>query len=282
MNLFYLWVLSKTLLCGCGPDTRRYDFGKVRSKYTIDKIAKLPDQITESSGLAHANDAETYWTHNDGGSPAELFRIGTDGSLKEIRSLAPLKNRDWEEMAEDGKGRLFVGDFGNNLNNRKDLAIYIVHENQPETEPGKITFRYGDQQSFPETKKNRHYDCEAMFFHQDTLYLFSKNTARSPRYTRMYKLPARPGDYTLYPADSIRLNETITGADISRDGNQFALLSYGKIFFFGINDGRIGFSAPSGCLRFFKGQTEALLFKREGEILLTNEKGRMFLLSPRH
>lgn len=258
---------------------KRYDFDKVRSNYTIDKIAKLPLQITESSGLALAADQKSVWTHNDGGSPAELFRVTLEGDLEEIRRFSNLKNYDWEELAQDRAGRLFIGDFGNNQNNRRDLAIYIIKEDASEKELETITFRYGLQTEYPESRKKRHFDCEAFFYHQDTLYLFSKNTGSKPRYTYLYKIPARAGDYTLYPSDSIRLNETITAADIAPDGKQFALLSYGKIFLFDIYHDNISFSLPAGCLRFYKGQTEAILYSKEGNLLITNEKGKMFRVS---
>lgn len=279
MNLFYLWVVSKTLLCGCNPDVRRHDFDKGRSKYTIDKIAVMPRLVTESSGLARAHDNRSFWTHNDSGSPSELFRIGLGGELLEHRPFPDILNRDWEDLAQDPSGRLFIGDFGNNSNARKDLTIHILPEGWENTgkpvKSEKITFRYGQQQHFPEDKKHRNYDCEAFFFQNDSLYLFSKNTGRRPRYTLMYKLPARAGDYTLYPVDSIRLNETITGADIRPDGRQYVLLSYGKVFFFDVTGGVVDFSQPAFCLKKYRGQTEAVLYQKDGSLLITNEKGEV-------
>lgn len=279
MNLFYLWVVTKTLLCGCTPDRKRYDFGKVRSKYTIDKIAFLPQQINESSGLARASDGHSFWTHNDGGGPPELYRVGLDGTLKEVIKFRTIGNRDWEDLASGADGRLWIGDFGNNNNARKDLKIYILppawEKALEEDEIGTITFRYGRQTVFPEHAGHRNYDCEAFFYHDGHLYLFSKNTGRKPRYTTLYKMPAEAGDYTLQPVDSIRLNETVTGADISPDGKQFALLSYGKIFFFEVNGGNIDFSKPAYCLKKYRGQTEAILYQDPDRMLITNEKGRV-------
>ncbi len=282
MNLFYLWVVTKTLLCGCSPDKRRYDFSKVRSKYTIDKIALLPEQISESSGLAAASDGESFWTHNDSGGLPGLYRVGLDGALKEVVRFQSISNKDWEDLAADQDGRLWIGDFGNNGNARRDLKIYILPqawEKAPEEDKiGTITFRYARQTEFPEQARQRNYDCEAFFHHDSHLYLFSKNTGRKPRYTMLYKMPAEAGDYTLQPVDSIRLNETITGADISPDGKQFALLSYGKVFFFEVNDGNIDFSRPVYCLKKYRGQTEAILYQEPDRLLITNEKGEVLQL----
>lgn len=282
MNLFYLWVVTKTLLCGCNPDKRRYDFGKVRSKYTIDKIALLPQQINESSGLAGTSDGQSFWTHNDSGGLPELYRVGLDGALKEVVKFRSIGNRDWEDLASDGDGRLWIGDFGNNGNARRDLKIYILPpewEKAPDEDKiDTITFRYARQTEFPGPAGHRNYDCEAFFYHDGHLYLFSKNTGRKPRYTMLYKMPAGAGDYTLQPVDSIRLNETITGADISPDGKQFALLSYGKVFFFEVNGESIDFSRPVYCLKKYRGQTEAILYQEPGRMLITNEKGEILQL----
>ena len=282
MSLFYLWVVTKTLLCGCGPDKKRYDFGKVRSKYTIDKIASLPPEVAESSGLAESSDGQDFWTHNDSGGLPELYRVSFDGRLKEVVKFDSVYNRDWEDLASDRNGRLWIGDFGNNGNMRRDLKIYMLpkgwDEILDEDRVGIITFRYGRQTEFPGPPRNRNYDCEAFFYHEGYLYLFSKNTGTKPRYTMLYKIPAEAGDYTLQPVDSIRLNETITGADISPDGKQFALLSYGKVFFFATNGSAIDFSKPEYCLKKYRGQTEAILYLEPHKLLITNEKGRVLQL----
>lgn len=283
MIVFYLWVVSKTLLCGCGPDVRRYDFNKVRSKYTIDKIAVLPPAVVESSGLASSTDGSAFWTHNDGGSPPFLFRVGLDGKLIEERNLEGIPHRDWEELAQDSSGRLFVGDIGNNSNARTDLSISILEAGweagKDEVLKKTITFRYGLQTGFPEEKKYRNFDSEAFFFHNDSLFLFSKNTGKKPRYTMLYKFPATAGDYTLYPSDSIKINETVTGADISPDGKQFVLLTYGKMFFFDIVSSNVDFSQPAFCLKKYLGQSEAILYQNKDTLLITNEKGKVFRVS---
>jgi hypothetical protein len=279
MNLFYLWVISKTLLCGCGPDVRRYDFSKVRSKYTIDKIAVLPPEVKESSGLALASDGHSFWTHNDSGSPAELYRFGLDGTLLQRRSFGQLPAIDWEELAQERSGRLFIGDIGNNDRLRKELTIRILPkgwEQKLENEDVEtITFRYAPTSS-DSTGRRQSFNSEAFFFHNDSLFVFTKASTKKPRYTTLYKIPALPGDYTVYPSDSIRLNETITAADISPDGKQFVLLSYGKLFFFEIHNRSVNFSRPSYCLKKYLGQSEAIVYRDSTSLLITNEGRTLF------
>src|SRR5690606_31238676 len=117
-----------------------------------------------------------------------------DGTLIEKREFPTIENKDWEDLAQDNQGRMFVGDFGNNSNARRDLSIYVLKEPFGEENIEKITFRYGLQTRYPEEKKQRNFDCEAFFYHRDSLYLFSKNTGKKPRYTLLYKIPAVAGD----------------------------------------------------------------------------------------
>ncbi len=248
-------------------------------------MAKLPHQVTESSGLAVSAHEGSYWTHNDGGSSPVLYEVDSLGDLGNSLKINGLANVDWEDIARSPDGRLFIGDFGNNSQKRTDLSISILEEgwesgNLPQ-KPAKITFRYAGQQAFPPPRKQGRYDAEAFFFFQDSLYLFSKNTGKNPRYTHLYKMPAVPGDYTLIPADSMRLNETVTGADISPDGTRFVLLTYGKILWFGVAGEAIDFSRPLECLRRFKGQTEAVVFLSNNDLLLTNERGQVFKVTRR-
>jgi hypothetical protein len=62
----------------------------------------------------------------------------------------------------------------------------------------------------------------------------------------LYQLPAESGDHILAPVDSIHINTQVTSADISPDGKTFALLTYGKILLFGVDNNRINFEKAIG------------------------------------
>lgn len=196
------------------------------------KKFKLPSQLTEVSGLFVA-DKDTLWWHNDGGHPAELLATNTRGQLCRILPLPQLQNKDWEDIADAPDGTLYIGDFGNNYNNRKDLKIYTYH---PETQQiDSISFSFPDQGDFPPVPTAWNFDTEAMIFFQDSLHLFSKNTLKDGNYyTKHYVIPARPGTYQATLRDSIYLkNRIVTGAAISPDGKIMALLSYRLKLFLG-------------------------------------------------
>lgn len=166
------------------------------------------------------------WLLNDSRNPPELFRLDpVSGQLLETRRL-PVANRDWEDLTMDGSGNLYIGDFGNNRNARRDLRIYRYHPASGALDS--ILFEYPDQTAFPPLdKRDWNFNCEAMVFFQDSLHLFSKNVFKGNSVTKHYVLPAQPGRYVAALRDSLVLkNRVVTGAALSPDGQTLALTSY--------------------------------------------------------
>lgn len=134
----------------------------------------------------------------------------------------PLCNLDWEDLAEDGQGTVFVDDAGNNANTRRDLAVYRVPRAAGEP-VGKICFRYPDQTAFPPSKAARNFDCEALLWHAGKLYLFTRDRGQQ-RTSKVYTLPDQPGTYTATLLTTLPLSGQLTGVDLSPDGRTLALL----------------------------------------------------------
>lgn len=188
------------------------------------KKIRLPINLVEVSGL-NITSPDNLWWHNDSGDRPRLILTNQKGSVKKEFEL-PLKNRDWEDITSDRLGNIYIGDFGNNLNRRQDLCIYIYN---PETETvDSILFTYPDQQAFPPDPAACNFDIEAFLWHHDSLHLFTKNRLLvGDYYTKHYILPAVPGTYVAELKDSIRLDKrVVTAAAISPDGQTVALLSY--------------------------------------------------------
>ncbi|WP_133163280.1 hypothetical protein [Siphonobacter curvatus] len=280
-KLFFLLFEIQTSLCSCQPDIYRQGFRRAKPQYRIEKMGQMPAVANENSGLATASAKPTFWTHNDSGGRPELYEIDASGRLLTTWSLPHLTNKDWEELSRDDRGHLFIGDIGNNTNTRQDLCIYQVSlaSDSSATLPKKITYHYEDQRAFPPERSRKNFDCEAFFYAQDSLFLFSKNWGHKT--ATLYTIPAREGHHTAIRKDSIRINGMITAADISPDRQSFALLTYGKVFFFGIEHGEINFKHPISCLKVGRGQVEGLVFISNTELLLTNEKGKIYKISRR-
>ncbi len=264
------------VLCGCQPDRRQNGFTKARSDYKVSKIGRLPALANESSGLARNGEHQTLWTHNDSGGRPELFEIDYEGNLLSTLIVPNAQNTDWEDLAQSPDGTLYIGDMGNNGNNRQDLTIYPLSPTQKSLPP--ITFRYADQTALPPPSSAFNFDCEAFFYYKDTLYLFSKNRGKKDLLVKLYGLPARPGDYTIPVKDSIFINSPVTAADVNPSGTTFALLTYGKILLFGIENGKINFDHPKDCIKIGKGQEEALVFVNDTDLILSNEQRGLYLV----
>jgi hypothetical protein len=159
--------------------------------------------------------------------------------LKTVR-VANAPNLDWEDMTQDDQGNIFIGDFGNDANNRKSLNIYKVSyqdiKEKDKVEPTSITFTLADQHSFPPSAPNMNFDIESMLWFDNSIYFFSKNrTNPFTGYSKLYKIPDTPGNHVAQLLDSIKVtddrvkeNGWITSADLSADKKKLILLGYGK------------------------------------------------------
>jgi hypothetical protein len=95
-------------------------------------------RIPEASGIAKSRRYPgIFWVHNDSGNPPALFAIRRDGTIaREFRLAVP--NVDWEDIAIDDSGHLYIGDIGNNTGLLAIRAIHRVDEpdpGQPVSEP---------------------------------------------------------------------------------------------------------------------------------------------------
>jgi hypothetical protein len=243
--------------------------------------------MKEISGFESSESETLLWSVNDSGNAPEVYGYNpaTNKIDKTIR-IVNAENRDWEDVAIDKAGNIYVGDFGNNGNKRKDLIIYKL---KPEAKKGgthkaeKISFRYEDQEEFPPKRSRRNFDVEALISFNDSLYLFTKN--RSSKFdgtTKVYKLPVTPGQATAvlvgsYKTCSKKSNCRITAASINQTRTKIALLSHDKVWLLS------GFSRDD----FFGGkveqlsllhdsQKESISFKNDSTLYIADERNGIY------
>jgi len=244
--------------------------------FNVTFLGKMERHINESSGICKSHTDTTFWTHNDGNYP-EIFEITQHGKLLQSKPFQ-LEMTDFEEITKDSDGNIYLGDFGNNFSNRKNLAIHRYNAGQDAIDRS-IFFSYPDQNDFSFSYKNGIFDCEAFFYFNDYLYLFSKNRNKE-KPVRIYQLPTLSGRYEALIIDSARLKSPITGADISPSKEFFVLLTYKHLYIFKIKEGRITFDYPKGKYSLENaGQAEAICYVNENELIITNEGGRVYVLT---
>lgn len=242
---------------------------------SFEKLAKLPNAVEESSGLVALPQQGLYLTHNDAGNKPYLYEIDEQGKLVETLKTN-LKNIDWEDLAQDSDGNIYIAETGNNDNNRRELKVYKLKLANPQ-QAQTISFTYEDQKQYPPAKKDRNFDVEAIFYSKGSIYLVSKDRGLQAT-AKVYKVPAKAGKYTAKLIGSRDINAEITGADISPDESRVALLSEGKVHLF------TGFSSADS---FFKGkyselrlkdagQTEGIAFKDNNTLIITSEGGNLY------
>jgi hypothetical protein len=183
--------------------------------------------LDECSGLQNING--NLWTHPNH-VDTNIYRI--DSLTNTIFQTVSLNttNYDWEDMAASDD-MLYVGDFGNNSGNRTDLHILkIALTDLTVTATNAfvqlINFSYSDQTTFTANLNNTPWDCEAFFYHNDSLHLFTKDWVT--KWTKHYVLPAVAGTYVAQLKDSFNVNGLITSAAIDSNG-VIALLGYDNV-----------------------------------------------------
>tara|TARA_B100000378_G_scaffold212214_1_gene175254 strand:+ start:871 stop:1734 length:864 start_codon:yes stop_codon:yes gene_type:complete len=202
---------------------------------TLKTLAHLPEHLQEISGIEILEGSPLIWAIIDSGNSSVVYGFNTDGEIVKEVEIEDVHNIDWEDLAIDKKGTLYVGDFGNNESDREDLAIYIVKDfldQEEKAQAEKIEFSFEDQENFPAKKDNRNFGSEAFIYKDGNLYLFTKNRSKNPDGTvNLYQIPAKAGKYKAKKISSFQTCDSgshecwITAASISEDEKSIVLLS---------------------------------------------------------
>jgi hypothetical protein len=184
--------------------------------------------IREASGIvASRRRPGVFWVHNDSGNPPALFAVKSDGTLlKQYAVKAP--NLDWEDIAVDDEGHLYIGDIGNNGRLLRVRAIYRIDEPdpaQPDEGPLPLTgawyYRFSPEGRF---------DAEGLFIDRGRAVIVAKSFDNRP--AELFALPLGVKSPLEAPALSRKLGalagfvEPATGAALAAGGRRLAVCSY--------------------------------------------------------
>ena len=234
-----------------------------------------------------------FWTLADSGAKSAITPIRVDGTLVPVAksfwgavTLKGATNVDWEAITGDASGNMVVGDVGNNVSRRKELAFYLFKEPKPGvtevTEVRKVTFAWPDQTAFPDPELA--HDCEAMFLLRGKLYLLTKH--RRDTLTDLWRADIPPvGDRaTLTKLARFDVGGMVTDACVSPDQKRLAILTYRNVWVFDVPlVGEDFFRAPALHAPIspptLSWQVEACSWVDNGHLFLGSEQGDLFRIA---
>jgi len=198
------------------------------TNYQPNLVANLTQNLNENSALIYWNNQIV--TLNDGGNEAALFFLNTNGAVLRKVIVSQASNIDWEALTQD-ENNIYIGDFGNNYGNRNDLCVYKISKIDISNSINdtviafKMNFDYGNQVDFNSALNANNFDCEAFFYHMDSLHLFTKDWLDLK--TRHYVLPSHWMDTVhAIQVDSFLIDGLITDATIDTSSANAMLLGY--------------------------------------------------------
>jgi hypothetical protein len=250
--------------------------------------------VPECSALwASPTNPGLFWTLSDSGAKPVIIPLQADGTMvpvgKSFWGAVTLKgatNVDWEAITGDAAGNMIVGDVGNNVSRRKELAFYLFKQPKPgAAEVGdvrKVTFAWPDQSAFPDPELS--YDCEAIFLLRRKLYLLTKH--RRDTLTDLWRadIPATGDRATLTKLARFDVGGMVTDACVSPDQKRLAILTYRNVWVFDVPTiGEDFFHAPAlhapispPILSF---QVEGCSWVDNGHLLLGSEQGDLYRIA---
>lgn len=274
-------VVFAVMLMSCNPKAQD---SVTKSQEDLKTEFSLPKKLKEVSGIALSQDQKTIWAIEDAGNKNVVYGLNRQGELVNDVLVENAENNDWEDITKDASGNIYIGDFGNNENDRQNLSILkldLKNDSQKSTKVIQTTkFHYEGQTEFPPKKSNLLYDCEAFVEKDGSFYLFTKNRSKGFDGTFLvFQIPNKEGDFEAKLIGKLKLeggysDAAITSAAINSK-NEIVLLTHKNIHVlsgFTANDFN---SAKIQKLPLnHNSQKEAVVFVDDKTLLIADEKDK--------
>jgi len=242
------------------------------------KSTVLSEELKEISGIHYINDTLLV-AHNDGGNGPFLYFIHPNsGKILKRVVVKGVKNTDWEDIALEGKF-LYIGDFGNNANKRKNLSIIRVSWKEAlmkDTVNSEVmTFEYSDQIAFPPEKKALNFDAECMAFADGYLWIFTKNrTDPFDGISYVYRVKFQENTHAILKKEySVKIGskgwmfDSVTGGDFAY--GYFYLTTYNRVLKYLFSEGKFTLVKQYKYNEY--NQKEAITVIKDDQIYVANE-----------
>ncbi len=254
--------------------------------------------IDESSGLAASRRFPgVLFTHNDSGDEPFVYCLDLQAASCGAWRVTGAEAFDWEDMAAGpgpagGGPSLYLGDIGDNLDQRTEIVVYRIPEPQPaagatagapstKAAPGTTPPAEILRLRYPDGAHN----AEALAVHPTTgdIYIITKDAQSAGVYKAPASAPFDPSRLTtLARVGSLRLGtgsrglELVTGADISPDGRRVAIATYAQGYELALPAGAmfddIWAERPVPVALGARLQGESIAYRLDGKALLTTSE----------
>lgn len=238
----------------------------------------LSEELKEISGIQFINDSLLV-AHNDGGNGPMLYFLNPNtGSILKRVVVKDVKNTDWEDITLDGK-YLYIGNFGNNENKRKNLSIIRVSWKdaliKDTINSEFMTFEFGDQKAFPPENKALNFDTECVLFADGFLWLFTKNrTDPFDGISNIYRVKFQENTHAILKKEySIKIGskgwmfDSVTGGDFAF--GYFYLTTYNRVLKYLFSEGKFTLVKQYKYNEY--NQKEAITVIKDDQIYVANE-----------
>lgn len=247
------------------------------------KTVSIDPKLKEISGIEF-DKYKRLWAINDSGDGPILYMLNDDGSVSREVTVSNAKNVDWEDMTQNQFGHFFLGDFGNNDNERRWLTIYKIENpidiKTDSTEAEIIKFTYPQMAKGIIAPEDKNYDLEAFVEFNRHLYLFTKNRTKPfDGITKLYKVGDHAANFDAQLIGEFRTCTTleklcwITSAAISPDRTKLVLLDSTSLWLFENFTGDNFFNGDVSRIDLgIVTQKEAVTFYDDNTLVFTDEE----------
>lgn len=274
-------ILPALFLLSCNPKAQNSPSKDDELKVQF----SLPKKLKEVSGIALSKDKKTIWVIEDSGNKNAVYGLNDKGDLVAKVPVENSENTDWEDIISDAQGNIYIGDFGNNDNDRQDLTILktdLKDITQTSTKVVQTTkFHYQGQTEFPPKKSKLLYDCEAFVEMNGNFYLFTKNRSKGFDGTFLvFKVPNKEGNFEAKLIATLKLeggynDAAITSATINSTKDKIVLLTHKNIHVLtGFTGDNFSTSKIQKIPLHHNSQKEAIVFYDDKTLMIADEKGK--------
>jgi hypothetical protein len=280
MKMNILFTISSLLLLSCNPKTENTQ----AKEDTLKVEFTLPKKLKEVSGIALSQDQKTIWAIEDAGNKNVVYAVDRTGNLIADVVVENAENNDWEDITKDNAGNLYIGNFGNNENDRRNLSILKLDLKEASQKSANVIqttkFHYEGQNEFPPKKSNLLYDCEAFVEKEGNFYLFTKNRSKGFDGTFLvFQIPNKEGDFEAKLVAKIKLEDSYNDAAITsatiNSKNQIVLLTHKNVHLVSsfFENNFTGSFIQKISLNH-NSQKEAVVFLDDRSLLIADEKDK--------